>query len=311
MANITNQQAIGSYWKMYRAHTTSVGDGFRSGNNVMPGSLGTTTGVRTGNLVTNSYFGTNARLGNFTYTGIPVGTQYLDLSVLVSTGYWEMGENALGKYIKNTVPKTGDTLTQLDPMNVKEVGTGLLIQPTNATNLVLSGYDLYDRKVVMLFPSPATTQSFTALSKITSVRFDVSATATCAFSSNQNLGVPYYTFTQPNAQSSINRISGSLISLAQANSVPFTNFSILAGLTRTRAALNYAGTNIDNPTLIGRYSRIAGSPLFTNGVTYYIQMLQNNPTALGVEENSFNPDISRAAMGWYSQNLDKWKGWAT
>ena len=94
----TNQEALSAIWKMYRAHTTSIGDGYRCGNNMMPNALGSVSGVRTGNLVTNPYFGNNNRIGVANFAGLPVGGQFLDLSLLVASGWWEMGQNPKTKF---------------------------------------------------------------------------------------------------------------------------------------------------------------------------------------------------------------------
>lgn len=312
--SITTQQAISSYWKMYRSHTTSVGDGFRSGNNAMPGSLGGSSGVRTGNLVTNPEYGITASINIFTWTGLSPGKQYLPLTPLISSVWIRTGNNPISKYIEQQVGFGGEASTQIAPMMAKDTGYSLYfdLAGVTANKFVVSGFDMYDRKVTYGQNSPgAFLETEGVMNRITSIYVDLQTGTSISLEGFVSSGYPYFNYNQVAGQMSYAKQGDTIGYNASAGGVPFTNFQL--------SATNFTTFPANRQLNPGAFPNNTALPKLTpNGVVSPInssmgmkyQVIQINPTQAGSPAQTFNPVTSRGAMGWMP-NTNDWKEWVS
>lgn len=307
----TNIQALNAMWKMYRPHTTSVGDGFRSGSNVMPFSLGTNKGVKVGNLVTNFQYANTTRSNLLSIPG-PAGPQYVNLNLLGVTSSFRIRQNGRTKYIEYVVPLIEPVTQQLDCVRTKSTGVGYSFSGLTANKIIVSGYDMYDRQVT--YSAYSQTTDFIpagALTKITSIFIDKVGTGNFIFRTRQNIGAQYYNYGQnPNLNSYMH---GGRSITSYVNTPPQYNFANLSArndFTMVNAPISQALVKTNpNAQNMNEYNNVVSNGNTNLGFgTFFTQMLQNLPTSQGVEANSFDPDKARAIMGWVP-NSDGWTGW--
>lgn len=315
MYNYTNQQALSAIWKMYRAHTTSVGDGYRSGYNQLPSFLGNTTGVRTGNLLTKPSFGNNNRLTVNVYTNLPVGGQYLNLNALVSpTGWFEYGQNPKTKYLQFRGGVSGNGTLQINPMKADTMGTRLLINATSGAGslCIISYYDIYDRESVVISTSLANFQPNANISKLVSI-YVVPTSITNLDISVQHLhACPYFDMNNKDAKlPSFMKVGRLMGATAAATYGTFQNPSINRTMWMNRPAesTQYAVSTSQNPNTLPGVGRLSNNSVVTSTqIKLGFFMLQNNPNVLGTERNKFIPDMARVAEGW-TPNSGFWTNW--
>lgn len=301
---------------MYRAHTTSVGDGFRSGYNQLPSFLGNTSGVRTGNLLSKPNFSNNARVSANIYTSLAAGGQYIPLTPLIASGWFELRQNAKTKYLQFKASNTGNGTLQIPPMKADTQGTRLLINALSGAGslCIVSYYDMYDRESVVIGTSLVNFQPSGNISKLVSIYVVTTATTNLEISVQHALGNPYFDMNNKRVDLLAFMKNGSTLqgSSATATYGTFLNPFIARTMQLTSAITpinQYLVTTTQNPATIPSISRLnnntqsAPANIKTN-----IMMLQNNPNVLGVERNKFNPEMARAAEGW-TPNSNFWTNW--